>query len=107
MHLYNNKLWVGTNKGVTEIFVEPSLGHPYVKRNINMDEGLISDYVYSIGVWREEVWVGTDKGLTVIPLSDGIVKRKKPYLNLLNFYSRGNQNVIELLNLRSTIGSVL
>ena len=97
MHLYNNKLWVGTNKGVTEIFVEPSLGHPYVKRNINMDEGLISDYVYSIGVWREEVWVGTDKGLTVIPLSDGIVKRKKPYLNLLNFYSRGKQTVIELL----------
>ncbi len=70
-------LWVGTNKGVSRVKITDQIDQIYVDYSLNMDDGLLTSYIYTMAIWKKKLWLGTDKGIMGLGLSD-ITRSKTP-----------------------------
>lgn len=60
-------LWVGTNKGISRVVLPDNIHNAYVDFSLNTDDGLLSNYIYSMEYWGNSLWLGTEHGLLEIP----------------------------------------
>ena len=60
-------LWVGTNKGISRVVLTDNINDAYVDFSLNTDDGLLSNYIYSMEFWSGSLWLGTEFGLLEIP----------------------------------------
>ncbi|MFT5724250.1 MAG: ligand-binding sensor domain-containing protein [Bacteroidia bacterium] len=85
-------LWVGTNKGISKVVIKEDISSSYVDFSLNIDDGLLSNYVYSICYWDNALWVGTDKGLLKIPKENLEPSRFTPRLNISKMSMANSQD---------------
>ncbi len=75
-----NHIWVGTNKGLN--LVDLSAEKPLV-HNLNEKQGLVSNEVTAIKLWKDTVWVGTKHGISYFHKKDAFLPNPTPIAKLL------------------------
>jgi ligand-binding sensor domain-containing protein len=100
MHLENDStLWVATNNGFSKVIIDNNISSSYVDFSLNADDGIQSNYIYSIAHWDNSVWLGTDKGLMKMPGKDLMRSRVSPRMNVLKFQNLNSLDNLETRNL--------
>lgn len=91
----NKQLWIGTNKGLCLInyaFKNQKLTVccKTYDRSCGLASNIINDVLYA----NDSIWAATLKGLCVMKASDLNLNKKRPILNLTEFYANGKPFIL-------------
>ncbi len=87
LYIYNQKLWVGTNKGIAEISIN-KFNEINVTRKLDDKDGLLSNVINDLYVSNDTIYAATEEGLSIITKhnskSSGVCKLNHPIVKVEN-----------------------
>lgn len=79
-------IWIGSNKGVARIEINPITLQTKNISSYTHTEGLSSNEVIDIMHYKESIWVGTSRGISQLPLNSNNIFSITPKLKITQVY---------------------
>lgn len=94
-------LWVGTNKGLDKVcFREEGEGIVVESiSNFSTADGLVSNFVNDLTIWKEQLWLATNKGINYFRPEELIENKTRPLIRLEEVLA-GERSIENILSSR-------
>ena len=82
----DSTIWIGTNKGLDRLTVRYNKGKPQIVSTINYNntDGLTSNFILALKIWKDRLWIGTSNGLLSLDTDYNPTSESVPEMKILS-----------------------